>query len=318
MLNMLDEYKTLTGMTFNEVLRKMGEVLPPQAYKEIQGQGVALTDIDPNYLTPVLVKCFGLPGAGWWYDYDASLVHHDRETKVNRNNKEYTIVEVGIPKFSLWYRYVDADGNICVSEPIVANGASDNRNLSYAMKGALTNALSQAVTKMLWQLLVYQGKLDHKNAGAKYKAQKERSNKDNSNGSKPKVETESTVATAISTPEPEPVAEAVEIYQIPEKFDRTKQGEEPVYSLEWAHKVVVPSEAKTLLAGKTLDEVAKDTVLGPSVINYLAGWVPKKGGDMFEPGDNETFKNLQRAANLIMEAGEVKDLRTKKRITNNK
>lgn len=336
MTNMLDTHTTLMGLTFREVLQKMGEILPPQAYKEITGQGVDLTDIDPSYLTPVVIECFGMPGVGWWYEYDVNSIIHTKEIVTyvkSGQEKERTVYAVSIPKLSLYYRYADQDGNVQVSDPVVSTGGSENRNMSYAMKGAVTNALSQVFTKMLWQLLVYQNKLTHKNAAEMYKKQLSAS-ASKSNGNDPEVSktpvAKSPEPTPTPTPKPAPapapISGAVKpeptpdpdpaTEEIPEDFDRTKRGEEPVYSLEFAKKMVIPAEAGSALAGKPLGEAAKDATLGPSVLNYLAGYVKKGNGEMFVPGDDEKLQLLQKCAIVIMESGEVKDLRRKSRSKN--
>lgn len=45
--------------------------------------------------------------------------------------------------------------------PVLANGGSDNSEREYAVRGAITNALGGAASKLGWQLSVYQDKRGH-------------------------------------------------------------------------------------------------------------------------------------------------------------
>jgi len=51
-----------------------------------------------------------------------------------------------------------------ISEPITATGGNDNEVESYAVRGALTNAIGAAFAKLTWQLPVYKGQLSQRNA----------------------------------------------------------------------------------------------------------------------------------------------------------
>ena len=60
-MNILNEWRTLTGLTLGEAIKELKAVLPPSAYKAVPGsQG--LTDIDPSYLTEKATEIFGRGG----------------------------------------------------------------------------------------------------------------------------------------------------------------------------------------------------------------------------------------------------------------
>ena len=167
-LNVNHAWTTLTGRTLGEVIQALKAVLPPAAYKPVPGsQG--LTDIDPSYLTEKATELFGPAGLGWFWVYEAKDLEVAALDKTRRNGGgEYTTFEANLLRFALYFRYLDADGQQRLSEPILATGGNTNENRSYAIRGALTNALGAAFAKLCWQLPVYQGLLDHKNAGQQF------------------------------------------------------------------------------------------------------------------------------------------------------
>ena len=162
--------KTLTGMTLEEVAVRLDEQLPPDAYKPVPG-GADLTDIDPNFMRKVLNEIFGVCGYGWGYDYDASTIRSRTDVRTNRSGKEYTVIIVTLSFLELWYKLVIEDEVLVCNVP--ATGSSENSNDAYALKGALTNAIGNAVSNIGFQQSVYLGKRDHrtvrKTAGASRK-----------------------------------------------------------------------------------------------------------------------------------------------------
>jgi predicted nucleic acid-binding Zn finger protein len=167
-LNVNQAWTTLTGRPLGEVIQALKAVLPPAAYKPVPGSP-GLTDIDPSYLTEKATDLFGPAGLGWFYQYeprDLEVVALDKTRK--NGGGEYTTFEANLLHFSLYFRYLDADGELRLSEPILATGGNTNENRSYAIRGALTNAIGAAFAKLCWQLPVYQGLLDHKNAGQQF------------------------------------------------------------------------------------------------------------------------------------------------------
>ena len=60
----------------------------------------------------------------------------------------------------LWYKLTTDDGVLVCKVP--ATGSSENSNDAYALKGALTNAIGNAVSNIDFQQSVYLGKRDHR------------------------------------------------------------------------------------------------------------------------------------------------------------
>ena len=143
--------KTLTGKTRDQVVEAMTAVLKPDAYKEVGGAPY-LTDINPAYLKEVATQCFGLIGEGWWFEYypgDMTLTFDGRPA-------------AALKKLALYYRYINEDGELTDSFPILSPGGSDNKKAGDAMKGAVTDALGKCFSNLLWQLGIYKGEFSHK------------------------------------------------------------------------------------------------------------------------------------------------------------
>ena len=170
------DLKTMTGMTVDEMYAKLDEQLPAEAYKAIAGthgkDGSELTDIDPNYATEVLNQVFGPCGLGWGYAYnpeDLNLTVENRPRSSGNGTRRVSLAV--LTKLSVWYKLVKPDSEevLCT---IDAGGASDNDDEAYALKGAITYAIGNALSKIGWQKSVYLGKRSHKTvkAGAPQKA----------------------------------------------------------------------------------------------------------------------------------------------------
>jgi hypothetical protein len=155
--------QTVTGFTLAQVVAEMQKPLPASAYKPVPG-ATDLTDIDPAYLTEVATKVFGPIGLGWWYDFRPGDLAISAEARTAKSGREYTVFTASLHKLSVQYRLLDAAGHVLVSEPITATGGNDNEVESYAVRGALTNAIGAAFAKLTWQLPVYKGQLSHRNA----------------------------------------------------------------------------------------------------------------------------------------------------------
>jgi hypothetical protein len=155
--------KTVTGFTLEQVVAELQKPLPAAAYKPVPGAS-DLTDIDPAYLTEVATKVFGPIGFGWWYDYAPTDLTVSAEVRTAKSGREYTVYTASLHKLIVRYRLIDAAGNTLISEPITATGGNDNEVESYAVRGALTNAIGAAFAKLTWQLPVYKGQLSHRNA----------------------------------------------------------------------------------------------------------------------------------------------------------
>ena len=149
---------TLTGLTLEALALRLDQELPASAYKGVPGP-VPLTDVCPNHKRLVLTEVFGPCGLGWGYVYDPGTV------SLRDGGKGVAAVVTG---FAFWYRLTD--GEQVYTCMIPATGGSDNRSAAYALKGALTNALGNAVSNIGFQLSVYLGQRSHQTVGAVRKA----------------------------------------------------------------------------------------------------------------------------------------------------
>ncbi len=169
---------TIPGLTWQQVRDLMTAVLPTEAYKAVPG-GADLTDINPAYLTEVLDKAFGPCGYGWWFEYGDVAVQNSGQGKMAWH--------AAIDRLEFRYRLV-VDGELVISEPILANGGSNNSTHEYAVRGAITNALGGAASKLLWQIYVYKGLLSHRNVAAYHRKKAEAGSEPSDNGKEPKAQ----------------------------------------------------------------------------------------------------------------------------------
>lgn len=168
----MSKLKTLTGLTVEQIREKLDASLPPEAYTKIGGTKLDLTDIDPNWMRRAYNGIFGLCGLGWGTSYEtADLVH---ELKGERENPA-----ISIKKMILWYILVDDQGKeIRCEVPATGSNTSQQGNIGFAMKGALTNAMGNAASQMGWQESVYLGYRSHNDTkGSAPKATKKASEK---------------------------------------------------------------------------------------------------------------------------------------------
>ena len=158
----INNVKTMTGLTMAEAAAKLDEQLPAEAYTAVPG-GADLTDIDPNYMRKVLNEVFGLCGLGWGYEYDPADMEIRSETRQGNGNARNVIV-AALKHLRFWYKVSDGkEATICTVD---ASGGSDNSSPSYAMKGAITNALGNAASNIGFQESVYLGHRSHKTVKA--------------------------------------------------------------------------------------------------------------------------------------------------------
>jgi hypothetical protein len=162
--------KTLTGLTVAEMYTELDKQLPPEAYKSIAGthgkDGNELTDIDPNYATEVVNQVFGPCGFGWGYAYnpsDLTLTVENRQRSSGSGTRRVCLAV--LTKLSVWYKLIKPDESEVLCQ-VDAGGASDNDDEAYAMKGAITYAIGNALSKIGWQKSVYLGKRSHKTVRA--------------------------------------------------------------------------------------------------------------------------------------------------------
>ena len=157
---MFDELNTLMGYTLAEVREILDRELEPAAYSPVPS-GADLTDIKPAWLTETLNRVFGMAGVGWAFSF---APEHMRVT-TDTDRKGRTVYHAVLTHLSFRYRLMVND-ELVWSEPIPANGGSDNYDEAYATRGALTNALGAAASKIGWQISVYQGKRSHRTVQA--------------------------------------------------------------------------------------------------------------------------------------------------------
>jgi uncharacterized protein (DUF3820 family) len=150
------EIKTLMGLDMPAVVAQLDAELEPAAYSAVPG-AVDLTDIKPAWLTEAMNRLFGLAGYGWWFTYSpVDLVVTEQVDSKNR-----TVYQANLAQLALYYRLM-VNGVVEVAGPIYGNGYSDNFDRGYAIRGALTNALGAAASKLGWQISVYQDKRSHR------------------------------------------------------------------------------------------------------------------------------------------------------------
>lgn len=302
-MDYMEQWKTLSGMTLKDALRKMIEVLPPDAYTAVPG-GADLTDINPAYLTQVATEAFGICGVGWYFDYDPIDVSIKKEVRKRKDREDREVWVATIQHLHLHFAYTTKDdGEVKESFPVVANGSSENDSEGYALRGALTSAIGAAFSKLCWQLLVYQGKITHHNAGA---AWAKRNGGDNADTNKKPA---AASAAPVTTQAEATSAEAGKTEKKP-KADKPKAETKPaatpesgngnaLMALNDALQVVIPDGLGVPMAGKTLEVASNNAMMGNDILKYLAGQQAKRDGGMFTP-ETDTLKSLQLAAQTVL------------------
>lgn len=162
----MEEIRTLTGIPYGEIPALLDAQLPASAYKPVPG-GADLTDISPAHMRKVLNQVFGLGGYGWGYSYEAQDMTTYVETREGSRGDRMVVVAV-LKHLRFWYRL--QDGNNLLLCQVDASGGSENANAGYAMKGAITNALGNAVSNLGFQESVYMGERSHHDFEAERKA----------------------------------------------------------------------------------------------------------------------------------------------------
>ncbi len=143
---------TLTGLSLEEAIRSFDEELPEDAYKPVPG-AVELTDISPAHMRNVLNAVFGLCGLGWGYTFEANDVSIERG-----EGGRYVAI---LKRLVFWYKVVHEDGTLSTAT-VESTGASENFQPAYALKGAITSALSNAASNIGFQESVYMGRRSHR------------------------------------------------------------------------------------------------------------------------------------------------------------
>jgi hypothetical protein len=153
----LKTIKTLAGLTLDELAVELDKELPADAYQPVPG-GANLTDIDPGHMKRVLNRVFGMCGIGWGYSYSSADL--TVEPGMKKSNKgDYPAIFATLSHLQFWYKVVSDDAIVIC--PVEASGGSDNSVASYAMKGAITNAIGNAASQIGFQESVYLGMRSH-------------------------------------------------------------------------------------------------------------------------------------------------------------
>lgn len=170
----IKDFQTLTGIPLSDLAGRLDAELPGDAYKAVPG-GIGLTDIDPGYMRETLNEVFGMCGVGWGYKYAPDDMHVTAEDRSRSSGGNRRVHIATLKRLTFWYRLVTGNGNgstVNGLHEIDASGGSENDVEAYAMKGAITNALGNAVSNIGFQKSVYLGKRSHKTVGSKASAAK--------------------------------------------------------------------------------------------------------------------------------------------------
>lgn len=124
----------------------------PEAYKCIPGADF-LTDIDLAYMKKCLNDVFGICGLGWGYAYNPGDMLIEAGSRTDGTG---AFLKAG----TVWFKLV-ADDDQEHTITIQASGGSENNRVEFALKGALTNMISNAVSQIGFQESVYMGKRSH-------------------------------------------------------------------------------------------------------------------------------------------------------------
>ena len=114
-------------------------------------------------------------------------------------------------RLTFWYRLVTGNGNggdVNGLHEIDASGGSENDIESYALKGAITNALGHAASNLGWQQSVYLGLRSHKTVGGRKPAAKSAKPAPAPTASKPAPASKPTAPAAQTTASPTPAPAA--------------------------------------------------------------------------------------------------------------
>jgi hypothetical protein len=159
---MIEEVKTMTGLTLEEAIRELDAELPAEAYSPVPG-AIELTDIDPNWMRVVLNRVFGPCGYGWGYEFDPGHLEIRYEVQETRSGERGVYI-VSLRHLRFWYKlHYSNTTAVC---DVHATGASAAPSLPYAMKGAITNAIGHAASNVGFQQSVYLGLRNHRSVRA--------------------------------------------------------------------------------------------------------------------------------------------------------
>lgn len=143
--------KTITGLSIDDLRKKLDEPLPETAYGQLPG-AARLTEIDAGHMKHCLNTVFGLCGTGWGYSYDPGSIEMWDINEGNKFNWHGALIKDG----TFWYVLVDNEGKRN-EFTVHATGGSENQRFEYALKGSVTNMIGHAVSQLGFQESVYMG-----------------------------------------------------------------------------------------------------------------------------------------------------------------
>lgn len=255
---MYDQMSTMTGMTLAQATAKLDEELPKEAYSAVPG-GANLTDIDPNWMRRILNFIFGLCGIGWGYVYNSADLTVEIQERSGSSGKRLVFLAT-LKRLTFWFSLQLPDGSTIRCE-IPASGGSENSVEAYAMKGAITNALGNAVSNIGFQESVYLGVRSHKTV-ASGKPATAKPVQAAGNGAAARKSTPAVPAASNSAPAPK----APTSKPVPIPTSRVSSEDPATY--------IIPVGSR---AGKTLSQVWTSDPNAEAAISFYAGMAT--GGD---------------------------------------
>jgi uncharacterized protein (DUF3820 family) len=242
---MLDKFKTWTGIPASKIPDELAKYFDDaRAYKSISGgtAGAAnLTDIDTAFMFERLNEVFGPCGLGWGLEFDRESVVTEAAGKQ---------VSVALMRAEFWYELLGEEAARRVH--ILTTGGSKNTELAYALKGTLTSAIGNAVSKLRFQEDVYKGILDHNNASQKLRAMRA------ANGKKPGNPGSAPPERSTAKRSSEPGASPAEFVVTFGQHAGSKLGELPTDYIRWLAEKMKPANGQ----GKALQAAAREYLTG--------------------------------------------------------
>jgi len=151
---------TMSGLSWEQAIAKLKEALPESAYKAIEGSKFGGTDISPAWLIEKVTDIFGPCGIGWTYTYDQGDAEVKQITKTTKKGEVYTVWAAWLKRMELQIQWTirtkELEGPTWAGT-ILSTGYSEGDNPAYALRGAVTNALGSAFSKLCWQVHIYKG-----------------------------------------------------------------------------------------------------------------------------------------------------------------
>lgn len=142
--------QTLTGKSLREVYAEIDKHMGDTAYKPVTIGGQSFTDIKPPYVYELMSDLFGPLGIGWGFEVTSAeyIGFRTYKSKSGKDATEHSAAACVAP----WYRLADSEERYCWG-PVT--GGAKNSERQYAESGAITNALSKALSFLGVQRHIY-------------------------------------------------------------------------------------------------------------------------------------------------------------------